>query len=276
MNVEEYATMFSVEDTHWWYRGLRGMVRRAWGRHMGVGPVRVLDAGCGTGAILAMLRAHARAQSARPVGVDLMPEAIRFCRIRQQNVTAAASVVALPFPDGAFDAALSLDVLCHRSIRDKRAPLLELGRVLRPGGILILNLPAYQWLYSSHDVAVHTDTRFTKGQAVGLLGDCGFSVIEATYWNSLLFPPIVATRLWRKIFPPSGSDLASGGTGALNALFRIVLGLERALLRLTPMPMGLSLFLVARKGESGQSGQSGHAGHGGHGAAEPQPQAKST
>jgi len=271
MNVEEYATMFSVEDNHWWYHGLRGMVRRAWGRHIGGGPVRVLDAGCGTGAILAML-----AQSARPVGVDLMPEAIRFCRIRRQMATAAASVVALPFPDGAFDAAVSLDVLCHRSISDKRAPLVEIARVLRPGAILILNLPAYQWLYSSHDMAVHTDTRFAKRQATGLLRDCGFSVIEATYWNSLLFPPIVVTRLWRKFFPPNGSDLASGGKGVSNAVFKAVLGIERGLLRLAPMPMGLSLFLVARKGKSGQSGLSGHAGHGGHGAAEPQPQAKST
>ena len=247
MNAEEYATMFSVEDNHWWYHGLRGMVRRAWGRHIGGGPVRVLDAGCGAGAILAMLRAHARAQSARPVGVDLMPEAIQFCRIRRQMVTAAASVVALPFPDGAFDAAVSLDVLCHRSISDKRAPLLEIARVLRPGGILILNLPAYQWLYFSHDVAVHTDTRFTKRQAAALLRECGFSVIEATYWNSLLFPPIAATRLWRKVFPPKGSDLASGGKGVSNAVFKAVLGIERGLLRLTPMPMGLSLFIVARK-----------------------------
>jgi len=260
MNIEEYATMFSVEDNHWWYRGLRGMVRRAWRRHVG-GSARVLDAGCGTGAILAMLRAHARPQSAPPVGIDLMPEAIRFCRIRQQDLTAAASVAALPFADGAFDAAVSLDVLCHRSIRDKRAPLLELARVLRPGGILILNLPAYQWLYSSHDAAVHTDTRFTKRQAAGLLGACGFSVIESTYWNSLLFPPIVATRLWRKVFPPDGSDLASGGRGVSNAVFKAVLGVERGLLRLTPMPAGLSLFVVARKVDSGHCGQSGHGGY---------------
>jgi SAM-dependent methyltransferase len=242
MNVEEYATMFSVEDNHWWYRGLRGMVGRAWRRHVGGDAARVLDAGCGTGAILAML-----AGQARPVGIDLMPEAIRFCRIRKQNLTAAASVVALPFADGSFDAAVSLDVLCHRSIIDKRAPLLEIGRVLRPGGVLILNLPAYQWLYSSHDVAVHTDMRFTKRQGAGLLRDCGFRVIESTYWNSLLFPPIVATRLWRKILPPTGSDLASGGQGVSNALFKAVLGIERGLLRLMPMPAGLSLFIVARK-----------------------------
>ena len=241
MNVEEYATMFSVEDNHWWYHGLRGMVRRALRRHVEAG-ARVLDAGCGTGAILAMLHADARA-----IGVDLMPEAIRFCRVRGQHVTAAASVVALPFRDGPFDAAVSLDVLCHRSIRDKRAPLLEISRVLRPEGIVILNLPAYQWLYSSHDVAVHTDTRFTKRHAAGLLRECGFSVVEATYWNSLLFPPIVATRVWRKFFPPEGSDLASGGGVFSNAFFRSVLSVERGLLHLTPMPAGLSLFVVARK-----------------------------
>ena len=242
MNIEEYATMFSVEDTHWWYHGLRGMVRRARRRHIGES-ARVLDAGCGTGAILAML-----AQSARPVGVDLESAAIRFCRVRQQKMAAAASIVALPFADGSFDAAISLDVLCHRSIRDKRAPLREIARVLRPGGVLILNLPAYQWLYSSHDVAVHTDTRFTRRQAARLLVDCGYRVIESTYWNSLLFPPIVATRLWRKLFPPKGSDLASGGKGVSNAVFKAILGIERSLLWIMPMPLGLSLFIVARKG----------------------------
>lgn len=246
MNLEEYATMFSVEDEHWWYHGLRGMVRRAWRRHCGSGsrPARILDAGCGTGATLAML-----AEWAEPVGIDLMPEAIRFCRMRGRQRTAAASVIALPFRADTFDAAVSLDVLCHRSIREKGEPLREIGRVLKPGGLLILNLPAYPWLHSSHDVAVHTDRRFTKRSAVRLIGQCGFEPVETTYWNSLLLPPIVLTRLWRKMVPPKGSDLASGGKGPANALFKAILRAERGLLTLAPLPAGLSLFIVARKAD---------------------------
>lgn len=242
MNPHEYATMFAVEDGHWWYLGLRAMISGACRRHLTAVNPRILDAGCGTGATLQML-----AQCGVPVGVDIAPLAVQLCRKRQQNLTAAASVLALPFDAATFDAAVSLDVLCHRAVTDKQAPLHEIARVLRPGGILILNLPAYQWLLSSHDAAVHNDTRFTKRQTRALLKNAGLTPVEATYWNSLLLPPIIAARLWRKIVPPAQSDLASGGQGPSNSLFQAVLAAERALLRLTPLPAGLSVFLVARK-----------------------------
>lgn len=241
MNPREYATMFAAEDGHWWYRGLRAMVAGACRRHLPPGNPRILDAGCGTGATLEML-----GQFGAPAGVDLAPLAVQYCRGRGQALTASGSVLDLPFKDAAFDAAVSLDVLCHRAVTDKQAPLREMARVLRPGGLLILNLPAYQWLLSSHDAAVQNDTRFTKRRALALLKQAGFTPIEATYWNSLLLPPIIAARLWRRLLPPAQSDIASGGQGPAGALFRAILAAERALLRLTPLPAGLSVFLVAR------------------------------
>jgi len=242
MNVQEYATMFAVEDGHWWYAGLRGVLDLFWRRYVEMERPRVLDAGCGTGAVLHWLEARARAY-----GVDLSPIAIEFCRRRGIETSAAASVTALPFPPETFDVAVSLDVLCHRSIPDKRVPLTQIHRALRPGGLLFLNLPAYQWLRSSHDTAVHTDRPFTKRDVVQLQRACGIQPLHATYWNTFLFPPVVATRLWRKAFPPKGSDLDAPWEGPSNSLFTTILRLERTLLRAVPLPVGLSVFAVARR-----------------------------
>ena len=242
MNVEEYATMFSVEGGHWWYLGLRGMIDLFWRRCVTAERPRVLDAGCGTGALLERLDARAEAY-----GVDVSPIAVQFCRRRGVERSATASVTALPFVAATFDVAVSLDVFCHRSIPDKRVPFREVYRALKPAGLFLLNLPAYQWLHSSHDVAVHTDRRFTKGEVLRLLRESDFEPLHATYWNTLLFPPAVATRLWRRVFPPKGSDLDSDWEGVSNRVFAAILGLERGLARVAPLPFGLSVFAVARK-----------------------------
>lgn len=244
MNLEEYEIMYRVEDAHWWYVSLRGMIDLHWRRYAPKGPVRVLDVGCGTGAVLDWL---SKQDNVFPTGIDYSREAVRFCRKRGQIRSASASANELPFADASFDAVASFDVLCHRSIPDPCVPLREMRRVLRPGGVLLLNLPAYQWLYSSHDVAVHTVRRFTRPGALALLRETGFKGLSATYWNTFLFPGIVAVRLWRRFLPPTRSDLATGGEGAVNRLFAALLGVERAFVRRLGFPFGLSVFVVARK-----------------------------
>lgn len=241
MKHDEYAIMFRVEDRHWWYRALRAMLRRSW-RYVNASRPRLLDVGCGTGANLASLRGLAHG-----VGIDMATEAVRFCRERGETVTAVASALELPFPDASFEVVLSCDVLCHRSIADKAAPLRQMHRVLKPGGLLMLNLPAYQWLLSSHDTYVHTDHRFTRAECLRLLRDSGFTPIYATYWNTLLFPPILLVRLWRKMSPPRASDLDAGSGERLTFVFRALFSIEHALLRLAPLPFGLSVFVVGRK-----------------------------
>ena len=247
MNVEEYEIMANVEDRHWWYAGLRALLERSWRRHVRGGasqPLRALDVGCGTGAVLEWL-----AQRAEPFGIDLSMEAARFCRARRhgQDRFALGSAVSLPFGSASFDIALCLDVLGQNSIADKRAPVREIYRILKPGGILIANLPAYQWLMSSHDAAVYNDHRFTRREVLGLLRECSFEPVETTYWNTLLFPPIMLTRFWRKFAPARQSDLAGGCDGVLPWIFSKALTLERRLIALTPMPFGLSILTVARK-----------------------------
>lgn len=234
--------MFRVEDHHWWYAGLRAMLRQFWQRHVTAAGPRVLDAGCGTGANLLEAGRWATA-----LGIDLSPDAVRFCRKRGLTRTAVGSTEQLPFPDDHFDVVLSMDVVQHQAIRDKMAPLYEIHRVLRPGGLLLINLPAYQWLHSSHDVAVHQDRRFTKRELLRMLRAAGFQPVRATYWNAFLFTPAAVVRLWRKLHPPEQSDLVKTPGPLVRALFRVLLAIERRLIRACPLPFGLSVFAAARK-----------------------------
>ncbi len=237
MNRAEYATMYRVEEAHWWYRSLRGMLTE----FMAAFPndARVLDVGCGTGANMQALDIAC--------GIDFSPEAIRFCRERGLTSTAAASAIALPFADDSFDAAISCDVLCHRSIVDKSQMLAETARVMRPGAPLVLNLPAYNWLKSSHDEHVGTNRRFHRGEMPDLLRSAGLEPIRMTYWNTVMFPVAAAVRMWRKMRPPQESDLAAGSGEMLSGMLSAIVDVERTLTRFGSLPFGLSLMVLARK-----------------------------
>jgi SAM-dependent methyltransferase len=241
LNQEEYRVMREVEDRHWWYRGLRGMFDDFWRDWASQDAVRVIDVGCGTGAVLSTL------PEARPFGIDLAPEAVALCVARGLTRCAVASAVALPFGSATFDAGLAFDVLPHRSIRDKHALLREVHRVLKPGGVVFVNVPAYQWLWSSHDAAVHQDRRFTKGELLGMLEACSLEPLRAAYWNASLFVPMALVRLWRKTRPPAGSDLSAMSGRRFSGLLNAVLTAERRCGRLVPFPFGLSIFAAARK-----------------------------
>src|ERR1700679_1275746 len=148
MDHAEYALMDAAEDRMWWYRALHARLLDNLAAVHG----RVLDAGCGTGGFLALLRQ--RRPDLTGFGVEWDPTAASRTRDKSGAAVVRGSVNALPFASGGFDAAISADVLCHAAV-DPAAALAELKRVLRPGGRLIVNMPAYQWLLSAHDRQVH-------------------------------------------------------------------------------------------------------------------------
>lgn len=241
MQDVEYEKMARAEGALWYYRALHRHVLRSLARNV-PGAARVLDAGCGTGGLLRSLLA---AQPAwQGTGLDASPLACEFARQRTTAEIVQGSVEALPFGDATFDAIASCDVLCQVAAPERA--LQEFQRCLKPGGVLVLTLPAYQWMYSYHDRQVGNLRRYARREADGQVLASGFREPVSTYWNMLPFPLAV---LRRKLLPPAraGSDVADWPRPA-NAFFGALMALEHAWLdRGGRLPFGSSLLTVTRK-----------------------------
>jgi SAM-dependent methyltransferase len=192
----EYERLAAVERQGWWFRSLHDRLIAAWRRAAETAPAepRLLDAGCGTGGLLARLAAAL--PQARRFGLDIDPFAAALARASGRAPVSVGSVAALPFARDSFDAVFSADLLCHRGV-EPQAALAAIRSCLKPGGVLILNLPAYPWLFSDHDRAVDNVRRFARGEVRALLHQCGYGRIRVRHWNSLLFPVMVLKRLAR-------------------------------------------------------------------------------
>jgi SAM-dependent methyltransferase len=243
VKTAEYRRMYEVEDRQWWYAGQRAIALALLERAHGSGEAapRVLDAGCGTGYNL-----RALGRLGRTVGIDISPEAIGFCRSR--GVTAVrGSVLRLPFCDRSFDAVTSFDVLYHDWVSDERAAVAEMARVLRPGGVVFVRVPALEALRGAHDAEVLSRHRFTRDELVALLAGCGLRVEQASYCNSLLSPLLLAQRTLDRLLSREGSDVALLPP-PLEWLFSRALLTEAALLRRgIGFPVGASVVALARK-----------------------------
>lgn len=243
MERSEYERLAAAEERMWWFRGLHDNLTAALAGAVAAPARTVLDAGCGTGGLLLRL-AQAR-PDATLVGIDVDWGAAVVARRKTGRAVCIGSVAALPFADGAFDAILSADVLCHRGV-DERAALAGFRRCLRPGGALVLNLPAYRWLYSAHDAAVDNARRYGRVELHDLLAAAGFAPIRSFYWNSLLFPLMVLRRkLWRRGAAEPRSDVALL-PAAVERAFAAVMALEQRLLRAgAALPFGGSILAIA-------------------------------
>lgn len=243
MNPQEYANIYQHEDHHWWYRGMWRISAALLAQHCPApwGGWRVLDAGCGTGGVLSRLAPY----GAR-VGIDVSALALGFARCRGHRCLAQATVEALPFPDATFDLVVSFDVLQHAAIADDRHACAELARVLRPGGWLLLRLPAYDWLRSAHDAFVHTRHRYTADEVRTLVAATGLRLRRLTYANTLLFPLIAVQRLLARLNAEARSDVTPLPR-PLNGLLEAVLVAEARWLRARSFPFGLTVIALAQK-----------------------------
>lgn len=243
MDAQEYDLMDAAEDRMWWYRAVHARLLDALaGRPGADGPL--LDAGCGTGGFLARLAAAEPGRAL--VGLDYNPQASARAARKSGAAVTAGTVNALPFPDACFGAAVSVDVLCHMAV-DQPAALAELKRVLKPGGTLVLNLPAFEWLRSAHDARVHTARRYTADGVRAELEAAGFRDVAPRYWNCLLLP-LMALR--RKVLArnPEGESDVGHFPPLLDAAFHAATRVERALARLgLRFPAGGSVLVTATR-----------------------------
>jgi len=250
--------MAAVELRHWWYGGMRAISAALLdAAYPGRRDLRILDAGCGTGGDALFLRRYGAV-----FGLDFAAEALRLGAERLPGVLARGSVMELPFADGSFDLVTSFDVLYHRGVPDEGAALAEVRRVLRPGGRLLVRLPAYEWLRSRHDRQVHTRRRYTAGEARTILAAAGFSLERSSYALSLLFPLPAAARLLERFTPDTGDESAMGlPSSPVNAALRWPMAFEAAWLGLGgSLPFGLSVVCLARAPEGAAQVQHTQAG----------------
>jgi SAM-dependent methyltransferase len=242
MEPYEYRRMFELEDRLWWYRGLRLHLAQAIRRAALPADALVLDAGCGTGANLALLaKAFPRA-----VGCDLSPEGVALSASRGLRRVLVADVNHLPFRSGAFDCVLCSDVLECAEV-DPRAAAVELARVTRRGGRIIVSASAYEFLRSEHDRAVHAARRFSRRGFREALSVPGVEVVGIRHLFALFLLPIVAYRLVKRAVKDPAAAAAPQSDLFLpprpvNALLFVVACVEAALARLLRFPFGTTLL----------------------------------
>lgn len=244
MDRQEYEVMFAVEDRHWWYAGMQRISTRLIAhlyphRH----DLCILDAGCGTGAAMTYL-----APFGTVTGVDLSALALGYCHRRGLRRIGQATVTSLPYAGSSFDLVTSFDVLYHVDVGDYRAAMCEFHRVLKPGGRVLLRLPAYNWLRGRHDDRIHTAHRFTTGELRGAFTAAGLAVEKLSYANTFLFPLAWGKRLAEAVLPPQeGSDVHPNPAWQ-DALLARFLYCEARWLERHRFPFGLTVVGVGRKG----------------------------
>jgi SAM-dependent methyltransferase len=253
MEPDEFRRLYELEETFWWFEGMRKITGALLDPVCPPGIARaILDAGCGTGWNLNWLRRYAGA-GGRVVGVDIDPVAVELARTRHTDDVFPASVLDLPFPDATFDLVTSFDVLPQLGTEgsDERA-MREMHRVLCIGGVVFVRAAAYEALRSSHDEALGTRRRYRLSALAAAMSRAGFDVVRSTYANTLLFPVAAFHRLVLKRvgLATPGSDVRPlPRLARLEGTLEATLSLEARILERESVrfPFGLSTICVARK-----------------------------
>ena len=236
-----FDRMAELDQEHWWFLARRRILDRLIAR--AVRPpekARVLEVGCGTGHNLAMLGRFGKVEACE---LDRCARALASKRLGRRVKDARLPDLSM-FERNGYDMVALLDVLEH--VPDDIGSLRAIHRRLKPGGALLLTVPANPWMWSAHDKAHHHFRRYTRAGLARLFEQAGFEVQLLSYFNSLLFPPIAAARLLNKARGHDSADDALPGA-IVNAVLNTVFGLEAGLIGRVPLPFGVSLVAVVRR-----------------------------
>ena len=236
-----FDLMAEVSDSHWWYRARRDWLRQELAPRIARGE-RAYDIGCGTADAMGTLGSI----GATPVvGTDLSEHVLGWV-VRRDDPPAVLTSLAehLPFPDRSAATLISMDVIEH--LDDDVVALREYRRVLRPGAVLVLTVPAYQWIWSEHDDRAAHRRRYTRERFVISVKAAGFEVDRVTYLFSFLVPlaAVVRKTPLRRFFPATDEE-SSAMHPAIEAVLAILARIERRLGARFDLPFGLSILLVA-------------------------------
>jgi SAM-dependent methyltransferase len=252
MDPEIYALLDTVLETYWRYVARHELFVKWWSRYRRPKALfRVLDVGCGTGNLLAYL---SKCAPIAPAGIDLFPDTLPYCVGRGIDTVGAADATALPFRADMFDFVIAQDVVEH--VEDDARALQEMYRVCAPGGMALVLVPAFTFLWSARDVRLHHYRRYTLDQLAQRLQDAGFELIHRTYTDLFLLP-----LLWAAInvAPRTADGLADleaegtpGASWLLNQALLAVSRIESVLAYHASLPFGVSAVVLGRKSIASQ------------------------
>lgn len=235
---QEYAI---AETEHWWFVARRQIIAKALDSLHLNPDSDILEVGCGPGGNLELLSRYGNVSALESdVGTREIANSRKIVQVEQ-----GALPDNIPFGDNCFDLIAMFDVLEH--IDDDAGALDVLHKRLRPDGILLLTVPAYNFLWSHHDVVNQHKRRYTRKRLIKLAQDAGYQVAYSTYFNTLLFPLVLAVRLLEKLLHTSAGNEVEMPPKPLNVLLKHIFASERILLPHLSLPFGVSIMVIARK-----------------------------
>ncbi len=246
MNPEMYDAHDRLEDRHWWFEGRRRVIREVLQRHLlPRANRRLLDVGCGTGGMFPMLSEFGAVD-----GAEASPDALERARRKFPERRIESCDLPSTLPEGTWDVVTAFDVIEHL---DQPVESLRTMRQRLPfDGQVVVTVPAFQFLWSQHDVVNHHRRRYSRMELVSQLSSAGLRVTFCSYYNTLLFPAVAAARIAEKLLPSglmkqSDSDLEET-SAPINRVLTTLFGSERLAVGRTQLPFGVSLIAVAQPG----------------------------
>jgi ubiquinone/menaquinone biosynthesis C-methylase UbiE len=245
LQKSEYENIYYSEDKMWWYIGLRDILLFYLQKFCRKGGI-ILDAGCGTGKNIEVLELN----GFKVHGIDISDDAIKFCNQRNLLEVKFSSITEIPYKSNFFDAVYSMDVIGNLDEKDREKAVDEFIRVVKTGGIIIINTAALEWLRSQHDDIINLKKRFTKSELKLLFSRQNVRILKLSYRVFLLFFPIAIIKWLKrfiKIFTKKSYTDLKIPPNIINIFLTKVQLLENKILRNINFPFGSSLFLVFKK-----------------------------
>lgn len=250
MEISEYHNIFHQEKSHFFYLGTQDLVLNLLGIYFPAKrgnnsgkKITILDAGCGSGLLSLMME-----KIGQVTGIDISKEAIALTKKRGLKKVYKSSIETIPFKDNSFDVIVCIDVLYHQKVESDIKALKEFRRLLKPGGIVIVRVPAFAWLGGKHDQLVQTKRRYNRSELDYKLAKAGLNLKKISYSNMFLLPVVFLKRKLENHLPSFfGPSDVFRLPFFLNKFFTIMIKLENRLQNFTDLPLGVSVVAVAEK-----------------------------
>lgn len=245
MRTDLYSEMYELESTYWWHKAKRHLVKSIITRmKIDTHNSKLLDVGCGTGKFLEEMNTWN--SWGELIGLDGSDEALKFTKKRKvANVKKADLEKEIPLKDNSIDIITSLDVVEH--IENDQHLVREFNRVLKPGGSLIITVPAHQWLWTYWDDILGHKRRHNQASVEALMKQANLKVEWISYFYSYLLPIACVFRLIKSKTNKENSSDFVALPDWINRLLISFAEAETALIKYTKVPFGLSVVCVARK-----------------------------